>query len=424
MEATSVTPQTLAEVEEKVFREAMDRGLADLAARLQEMADAMPAEGSDGRRLRRTRRMGMEIDTSPGKAKITVPCGQCKSTRGWETPFRDRLFRGGRGAVSPALERRIVTTTCETGSSEKSAKVCGAWGCELSDDKAMMTVRRVGDACAPSLLPRICDCAAGEDDVLVIMMDGWMARHREWKWGVRSASPEERVAWHEIKSAVMFRLSQVAEVNKGRRVLITKHIVAMPAETSPVDFGRRVQDEAERMGMDRARKVYVVMDGGVYLWGVFDDRFADIAVGQLDYYHASQHLHAPAEALFPDDSQKEDRDAWTHRLLKNLKTWGPKTLMDAIADAERAKIGDKARRETVRRESEYFKGHVEHMDYRTARREGVPMGSGAMESQCPQNQNRFKRRGQFWSKGGFASFLEAYVWYTNDELKYLYRQAS
>ena len=30
MEATSVTPQTLAEVEEKVFREAMDRGLADL----------------------------------------------------------------------------------------------------------------------------------------------------------------------------------------------------------------------------------------------------------------------------------------------------------------------------------------------------------------------------------------------------------
>lgn len=35
-----------------------------------------------------------------------------------------------------------------------------------------------------------------------------------------------------------------------------------------------------------------------------------------------------------------------------------------------------------------------------------------MESQCSQNQNRFKRRGQFWSKGGFASFLEAYVWYT------------
>lgn len=98
--------------------------------------------------------------------------------------------------------------------------------------------------------------------------------------------------------------------------------------------------------------------------------------------------------------------------------------MDAIADAERAKVDDKTRRETVRRESEYFKGHRDHMDYRTARSEDVPIGSGAMESQCSQNPNRFKRRGQFWSKGGFASFLEAYVWYTNRELKHLYRRTA
>ena len=40
------------------------------------------------------------------------------------------------------------------------------------------------------------------------------------------------------------------------------------------------------------------------------------------------------------------------------------------------------------------------------------------------NQNRFKRRGQFWSKAGFASFIEAYVWYTNDELDVIYSQAA
>ena len=54
----------------------------------------------------------------------------------------------------------------------------------------------------------------------------------------------------------------------------------------------------------------------------------------------------------------------------------------------------------------------------------MPIGSGAMESQCSQNQNRFKRRGQFWSKSGFASFLAAYVWYTNDELDVIYRQSA
>ena len=98
--------------------------------------------------------------------------------------------------------------------------------------------------------------------------------------------------------------------------------------------------------------------------------------------------------------------------------------MDAIAEAEQAKIDDKTRRETVRRESEYFKSHKDHMNYRTTRKEGVPIGSGAMESQCPQNQNRFKRRGQFWSKRGFASFLAAYVWYSNDEPDIIYRQSA
>lgn len=418
------TPESLADVEAGILRDVMADGLRRFEEALQSMADAEPSVGSDGRRLRRARRIGMEVDTSFGKARISVVCGQCKSTRGWETPFRDRLFRGGRGAVSPALERKVVTTVCETGSFEKAAKVCGAWGCELSDDKAMATIRRVGDACDPALLPKLCGCAAGEDDTLIVMMDGWLARFKEARWGNPKAPRDERVSWHEVKSAVMFRLSQVAEVNRGRRTLITKHVVAMPAGTSPVDFGRRVQDEAQRMGMNRAAKVYVIMDGGVYLWGVFDDRFADIAVGQLDYYHASQHLHALADALFPEESQRAERESWTHRLLKNLRTWGPKTLMDAIAEAEEKKIADKGRREAVGREASYFRGHGGHMDYRTARREGVPIGSGAMESQCSQNQNRFKRRGQFWSKGGFTSFLEAYVWYTNNEIKYLYRRAS
>lgn len=414
----------LAKMEMELFRETMDMALERFQKKLQSAADAEEPTGSDGRRLRRVRRIGMEVESTFGTARITVVCGQCKTTGGWETPFRDRLFRGRRGAMSPALERKVVTTVCETGSFEKAAKVCGAWGCELSDDRAMSTIRSVGEGCSQGLLPRFCDCAAGRDDTLIIMMDGWLARFKEGKWGDRNALPSERTGWHEIKSAVMFRLSQVAEVNRDRRILVTKHIVAMPAETEPVDFGLRVQEEAVRMGMNRAAKVYVIMDGGVYLWGIYKDRFQDIAVGQLDYYHASQHLHSLAEALFPGERQEDERGKWTKRLLKNLKTWGPKTLMDAIAECEEKKVRDKDRAETIRRESAYFREHEKHMDYRTARSEDVPIGSGAMESQCSQNQNRFKRRGQFWSKGGFASFMKAYVWYTNDELNFLYRSAS
>ena len=117
-ENAAQTPESLADVESGILRDVMADGL-------RKFQEALQAVGSDGRRLRRVRRIGMEIDTSFGKARISVVCGQCKSTRGWETPFRDRLFRGERGAVSPALERKIVTTVCETGSFEKAATAAG-----------------------------------------------------------------------------------------------------------------------------------------------------------------------------------------------------------------------------------------------------------------------------------------------------------
>ena len=74
------------------------------------------------------------------------------------------------------------------------------------------------------------------------------------------------------------------------------------------------------------------------------------------------------------------------------------------------------------RECAYFRKHEEHMNYDRNQERGVPIGSGAMESQCSQNQNRFKRRGQFWSEDGFSAASKAYVRYTNDELKYCYRR--
>ena len=75
-------------------------------------------------------------------------------------------------------------------------------------------------------------------------------------------------------------------------------------------------------------------------------------------------------------------------------------------------------RKVAEREINYFEKHKEHMDYGKRRREGVPIGSGAVESLCGQFQDRLKRRGQFWSREGFAAILRAYVWHMNEELDY------
>ena len=67
------------------------------------------------------------------------------------------------------------------------------------------------------------------------MPDGWMARARGPDWGAAAelAKPK-RIAWHELKSAVIYRWEQLAETAGGRGLLVEKHVVATPPETSPV----------------------------------------------------------------------------------------------------------------------------------------------------------------------------------------------
>ena len=125
---------------------------------------------------------------------------------------------------------------------------------------------------------------------LVIMLDGWMVRERGPQW---AAPPDcqdaERVAWHEVKSGVIYRLDHRAETASDRGVLTQKKVVACPPGTHVLEFGATVQKEALRCGMARAQEVFVVVDGAVWLWSLIEDRFSG-TTQTLDFYHASQRL--------------------------------------------------------------------------------------------------------------------------------------
>ena len=85
--------------------------------------------------------------------------------------------------------------------------------------------------------------------MLIVMMDGWMARFR----GERRAEAEEsrvgHVDWHESKSAVIFRLSQAVDVSDTRRTIIEKHLVIAPPERlRPVNTEHDGGTKARRFG--------------------------------------------------------------------------------------------------------------------------------------------------------------------------------
>jgi hypothetical protein len=253
------TCKNLIEAEKAIQRKHMELARREYEDYLQRLAESTPSEGSDGKPLVKTRTIGMRVATGFGPVELKVKNGLCRSSGRYETPMRLRFFGGRRGCVSPAFEMRIAATAMETGSFEKASKLCREWGCPVSDDKVMDVVRDIAGRCEEGKLPRLCEEAAGSEDTLVIMMDGWFARHRGAGWGKRNPRAAERVEWREMKSATIFKLAHAAETSGGRRVLVTKHAVCMPAGTDPVDFGRKVEFEARRMGMMQAKFVYIVM---------------------------------------------------------------------------------------------------------------------------------------------------------------------
>ncbi len=56
-----------------------------------------------------------------------------------------------------------------------------------------------------------------------------------------------------------------------------------------LELSRRLQWEAQRSGLGRARDVLAVADGAPWIWNKVGDRWPQ-AHQLLDFYHASQHL--------------------------------------------------------------------------------------------------------------------------------------
>ena len=359
----------------------------------------------------------------PSFGTVVLRCREGSGPDGrWSCPVLAHLGLRPNQRYSPDLERRMAVLAAETGSYEKAARVADAAAWFTASDGALHSaVARLGAVAEAAPPQGMCAGAAGPEDMLVIMADGSNARHRGKNWGLDKENRDlpDRVHWHEIRSAVIFKLSALLAVSGKRKALMEKHVAAVPADTSPHDFGVRLYEEAVRMGLLRAKAVFFVMDGGVWLWRIYEDRFEKCSQAMLDFYHLSQHLHALAATLHGADTAKAQ--AWCGRILHDLKHKSPERLFKTLDDLLlEPPSDDPAVLEAIREQDAYFRNHAGHMDYAANAQMGVPIGSGSVESLCSQFQNRLKRTGQFWTKEGFAALLRVVVRYWNGELDSLW----
>lgn len=387
----------------------------------QGLVDAWEPSAKEVAALRRKRFRNIRLATAFGT--ITLKCREGRDPDGrLICPALSYLGLRPHQRYSPDLERRMAVLAVETGSYEKAAGVAEdvAWF-SVSDGVTHATLQRLGAKAEATPLDTRCAHAAGPEDTLILMADGWNARHRGKNWGLDKKNRQlpERIHWHEIRSAVLFRLSDLLAISGNRKAIMRKQVVALPAETSPHDFGLHLHKEAVRMGLCKAKAVFFVMDGGVWLWRLFADRFEKCSKAMLDFYHLSQHLHALGAALHGAGSEKAA--AWCGKLLHDLKHHSSESLFKTLDELlEDPPADNPVAQEALHKENAYFRSHAQHMDYATNAAQGIPIGSGSVESLCSQLQDRLKRTGQFWTKDGFAALLRVIVRHWNRELDSLW----
>lgn len=334
----------------------------------------------------------MRLRTALGEVKLKVWRGKNPADGTWGIPIRQRWGLGPHQQLSPALEDKLAYFATVAGTYESAAQLARKLSIPIEDSTVRERVQRLGARAEEQTqqrlktLPQPIAPKGPPSTLAVIMIDGYQVRHRGPDWGKKKAQ-KPRVEWHEQKVGVFYHQDQNAE-----GTLLEKVSIGWQGEA--VELGQRLHWEACRHGLSRARQSLAVADGAPWIWHLIEQRWKD-AHQVLDFYHASQHLHALAEALPPADEQA--RHSWVDQQCHDLRHGKQKQLLKRIG---RLPEGATPAAEVIRREKNYFQTHSQRMNYQALRRRGWPIGSGSVESACAQRQRRFKRPGQFWTAQG------------------------
>lgn len=353
-----------------------------------------------GRKVHHRRKGRMSLRTVVGVVKVVVWHGQDPGDKHWGCAIREWWGLRAHQQMSPGLEERVVFTATLAGSYEAAAQVAGKWGCAVDDSVIHGLVQRVGSRAQAQIQqrleqpPRERTPQRRASELALLMLDGWFARFRGPGWG-KKRTDKDRVEWHEVKNGVFYLQEQSARTEGGRGLITEKTVVRCLGQ--PLELGQRLHWEAMRGGLGRAKDKLVLGDGIAWIWNLKADRWPE-ARELLDFWHGSQHLWELGRACNGRDELKAV--PWVEERLHRLRHGREQSVLTEISALKG--FGGQAG-QIIRKEKKYFAGHAQRMNYRAIAARGWPIGSGPVESSCRQDQCRFKRPGQSWSRLGFLN---------------------
>ena len=228
-------------------------------------------------------------------------------------------------------------------------------------------------------------------------------RKSEKKGKVRGKKTLEHF-FHEVKTLVVFEFNSAGEALRK-----TYHATQDRIE----DFREMVSLEAQKRGVQTADVLVFVGDGAEWVWKTAQTLFPK-ATQVLDWYHAMEHIWAVGRVKF--GNKEKELWAWTAKLETELYKGKVQVVIDAIRTvsaelgAPEETLSDQARaldpRWIAYRNIGYFEDNRERMNYPAYREQGLPIGSGVVESACKHVVAcRCKRAGMRWDESGAENIL-------------------
>ncbi len=245
------------------------------------------------------------------------------------------------------------------------------------------------------------------------------AQARAWSTPGPQPAPEDRMGvaldgammhirqegWKEFKVGVVFEVEprehcdpQTGDCAMQGHALNNSYVAHLGG---PEAVGWQTWTEAHRRGWQQACDTVVLGDGAPWIWNLHQEHFHS-SVAIVDWYHATEHLGATCQLLYPDGGAIASR--WYNAQETALFQGHAGQIAQAI-QAHAARESDPDRAADIQTAAGYFKHYRDHMLYHDFRLEGWPIGSGMVESAAKQFKARVTGPGMQWSRAGAQNIL-------------------
>lgn len=180
------------------------------------------------------------------------------------------------------------------------------------------------------------------------------------------------------------------------------------------DLAERIRKEVEKRVDKKLRARVFLSDGERFLRGLQEKYFPDY-IAILDIYHVKERLWKFSHCFHREGSKEaENYVSFLYRMLLEGNVFG---CLQAMKTSLQLPGLSKTRQKTIREIVLYFEENQDRMRYDQYLRNGLPIGSGNVESACKiLVKQRMEGCGMRWSKSGANAMLALRAIHLNGDL--------